>query len=689
MPIFTADGALILQKSSEGLFLQPVLIPRENTEDGRVNCVMQVKKAAEKSVKDATHRELFVIDELVAWIATYLTMADFLSLSTTCYLLMLSLRDNPWLCKPSESFSLPIPQPLRGHNGNLLFGKALLTQISFNQYFLINRERTQTTHAITQCAFSADGKTVVGVADRIIWFWDSVTGANTNTLIGDQRNNTDIKGFCLSPDMTTLASYAYSSLRVSQWSIVTKKVVMSFQHVAGNNLYITVLTYSPDGKILAIGYSDGGITLHSASSRGVHRQRIHTTSVNCLAFSPKDKMLATIANDKKIILWNVDVDTIDLICIFDGHQSPIFGLAFSPDGKTLVSSSLDNTTRFWKIETKSEIGKLPKFSERVDFLAFSPDGKTLAASSWDGFTRLWDTESKKEVVALLVGHCSQPSFSPDGKKLAICAAGGKILVWDVKEILRDEKKEKLPHYGIAVTHEEYHDVLFANKVNLAPTFHHALTVTQHKPPLFERTFIAAPTLQIILEALKRFYNAYKDPGVSASTKEASLLALLFLNDLKSEDTLEITSHDYFNKAMRDALCDSILSYADSIQNIEERLWFLRGITASNTWTNRILVKKFSGDSQEKCATLLSPTQEKILFKTIVLKEMVMAKIESEELTARTKIQEIDAYCRASLFTLFSGDTQKPRNATKGPDNAQTTNNKKKTDNKSNKECCVM
>lgn len=65
-------------------------------------------------------------------------------------------------------------------------------------------------------------------------------------------------------------------------------------------------------------------------------------------------------------------------------------VAFSPDGKTLVSGSKDNTIRLWDIQSQKETATLTGHSDSVLSVAFSPDGKTLASGSVDNTIRLWD-----------------------------------------------------------------------------------------------------------------------------------------------------------------------------------------------------------------------------------------------------------------------------------------------------------
>lgn len=89
-----------------------------------------------------------------------------------------------------------------------------------------------------------------------------------------------------------------------------------------------------------------------------------------------------------------------------GHSSSVYAVAFSPDGKTLVSGSADNTLKLWDVAERKLLATLEGHSSWVHAVAFSPDGKTLVSGSADNTIIQWDSKSKEIITrtVLLPGN---------------------------------------------------------------------------------------------------------------------------------------------------------------------------------------------------------------------------------------------------------------------------------------------
>src|SRR5262249_17522319 len=97
----------------------------------------------------------------------------------------------------------------------------------------------------------------------------------------------------------------------------------------------------------------------------------------------------------------------------DGHPGQIQGLAFSPDGRLLASTTCENVDviRLWDVSEGKLLGKIEGHCGPINSVAFSPDGKTLASASADTTVLLWD-------VAACMGNKPRPVEKRSPEQLA-------------------------------------------------------------------------------------------------------------------------------------------------------------------------------------------------------------------------------------------------------------------------------
>ena len=111
-----------------------------------------------------------------------------------------------------------------------------------------------------------------------------------------------------------------------------------------------------------------------------------------------------------------------------GHTEPVWSVAFSPDGRTLVSGSRDKTIHWWDVSTGRHLRTSRRHTNEVGRVMFSPDGQTLASAGNDVNTHLWDVNTGRHKQTL-IGR--EVVFSPDGQTLATSDWGTSIYLWDV------------------------------------------------------------------------------------------------------------------------------------------------------------------------------------------------------------------------------------------------------------------
>jgi RNA polymerase sigma factor (sigma-70 family) len=204
---------------------------------------------------------------------------------------------------------------------------------------------------------------------------------------------------------------------------------------------------SPDCKTLATGnVLDGQVRLWDATPgksqvtmRLALRQSFAPCSIECLAFSPDSKMLASTGSDQTVKLW--DVTTGQLKATF-AARGLVRSVVFSPDGKILAwgggialtavrpvrdledvppaATTEGGEVNVCDLTTGTERTLYRGNDGRVAALAFSWDSKTLAAGAVDGTIRLWNVADgqKKACLREQAAPVRALAFSPDGKTLA-------------------------------------------------------------------------------------------------------------------------------------------------------------------------------------------------------------------------------------------------------------------------------
>ncbi|KAG5651693.1 hypothetical protein H0H81_007805 [Sphagnurus paluster] len=143
----------------------------------------------------------------------------------------------------------------------------------------------------------------------------------------------------------------------------------------------------------------------------------HTSLVTSVAFSPDGKHIVSGSDDKSVQVW--DAATGNEMKELRGHTSLVISVAFSPDGKHIVSGSHDQSLQVWDASTGKEL-ELKGHTSLVTSVAFSPDGKHIVSGSDDQSLQVWDASIGNELKELK-GHTSgvtSVAFSPNGKHIA-------------------------------------------------------------------------------------------------------------------------------------------------------------------------------------------------------------------------------------------------------------------------------
>jgi WD40 repeat protein len=253
------------------------------------------------------------------------------------------------------------------------------------------RRLTGQRGVIYAVSFSADGKRVVA----------SSYGPSPNIRVWDVGSGKVVREF--SPGGNTVFGVAFTAdsehvlscegdPTVRKWNIESGKVVRQYE---GLRSVARCLAVSRDGRFLACGgcSQDGTILVWEVETgREVQRFEGHKWTgepgENCIAFSPDGKQILSGGYDGTVRLWSIsDGKEIQR---FTGHTGAIGGVAYAPDGSRILSGGYnDRTVRLWDARTGKELHRFTDHTKQVTSVACSPDGRFAVSGSADNTARLW------------------------------------------------------------------------------------------------------------------------------------------------------------------------------------------------------------------------------------------------------------------------------------------------------------
>jgi WD40 repeat protein len=337
------------------------------------------------------------------------------------------------------------------------------------------------TGAVTAVAFSPDDRLLAsGSADRTIKLWDTATGKEVLSLRGHEKRVTCL---AFSPDSKRLVSGGMDGA-VKLWDTATGRELQSLE---GHAEAVTAVAYSSDGRHVVSGSRDKTVRVWDADASRMTAgyQRHAPQPVSGVAFSPDGKTVASVPLSHvglggftgEAVLWSAstgeevlrlggkrdwtsvafspdgkhlatgeilpggrgepptavlrlwDLDSPQTPLSLQGHTGPITCLVFSPNGKRLASSSLDQTVRIWDVLTGKETSVLPE-EAGVLAVAISPDGRWIAAGSEDRTVKLWGPPGDEVLSLSPGGVINNVVFSPDGRRVAASSSNRALTVWD-------------------------------------------------------------------------------------------------------------------------------------------------------------------------------------------------------------------------------------------------------------------
>ena len=150
-----------------------------------------------------------------------------------------------------------------------------------------------------------------------------------------------------------------------------------------------------------------------------------------LAFSPDGRRLVTCCDDGQVRWWDVAAGQPSGRPLRHGYEQGYYTLALSPDARTLVTGGNDKRVIRWDTETGTEIGTPIYLKSRVHMLAFLRDGRRFVTGTRDGGLAVWEPENSRMTDLPSQGtSVTGLAVSSNGKTFATATDGGVLRLWD-------------------------------------------------------------------------------------------------------------------------------------------------------------------------------------------------------------------------------------------------------------------
>ncbi|KAG2744016.1 WD40 repeat-like protein [Suillus brevipes Sb2] len=180
--------------------------------------------------------------------------------------------------------------------------------------------------------------------------------------------------------------------------------------------------------------------------------RGHTERVNSVVHLPDGRRIMTYSLDGSLRLWDLESGAqIGKDWRDENTRTDSWFIALSPDGRTIARTGKDGdcySVGLWDFETRKIIAEWTGHVSNICALCWSADGERVASAFWDGTARIWDVDSRKTMLSIKTGHewMRAVMYSPDSSKLATGGDGEDFArIWDAKtgELLNTPKHDSV------------------------------------------------------------------------------------------------------------------------------------------------------------------------------------------------------------------------------------------------------
>jgi Planctomycete cytochrome C/WD domain, G-beta repeat len=302
---------------------------------------------------------------------------------------------------------------------------------------------------VTAVAFSPDGKVLASSGYHEVLLWNPQDGKILRRIPNVAER---VYGLDFSPDGKTLAVAAGTPGQQGEAKLFNMADGRLLADYFTTNDSVFAVAFSPDGKRLATAGADRGIRVFDVATK---KQLVliedHADWVMGIAWSPDGTKLASASRDKTSKVFDVTERKFDPTAValgttspnvlkgeslatFNSHGQPVFDVAFSPDGKSVVTSGADKQIRIWNPANAKQVRAIGGFGDQVFRIAVTKDGQ-VASSSADKTARLHKI-ANGQLVRAFGGHADwvySVAVNPATKRLASGTYDGEIRIFNTAD----------------------------------------------------------------------------------------------------------------------------------------------------------------------------------------------------------------------------------------------------------------
>ena len=316
---------------------------------------------------------------------------------------------------------------------------AMMARTQFGEWPMLKDENTEMGIVFR---YSHDGSKLAAVTTKPngINIYDTATWEKLLSLNQDFDEEDEVMSLEFSIDDSHLVCGTYvKSVRVFE---VHSGRIKGLWTTHSDN--INEVAFSADGELVASCSDDSTVRIYNHNTNEEVHVLVHVKkdpedddyyegkTVTHVAFSPNGRLLVSSCEDKNVRLW--DARTGECVFVLRGHTDGVTMAKFSLSGGRVASASGDGTARIWDVATGKCLYALEGHTADIKSIEFSPNGLQIATTSKDTTARLWDAETGKP-GPVLKGHFKLVygvAFSPDSLQVSTSSWDFTIRQWDTQ-----------------------------------------------------------------------------------------------------------------------------------------------------------------------------------------------------------------------------------------------------------------